>query len=235
MDWFSIQSGAYTFAVHEDSEYGVNIIEFVSLQKQPYPCVKITVSQYGANLEALNYYSSCSIRQKTLEKADGTVTMLRVAIQYVFDKFVDLQEISVQDETHIEMDGKPLITASRLLEGKQGWYEEHFGAIPVGNTIGVVDYLRRNRHLFANRIPNEPRTWWLPERVMRVSADIRVPYSVIGTTWKILRTNAMESRITYNIVHLGGSIKVNLSKKATRISTKAKKLFLQRTQGISAF
>ena len=71
-----ITSGDYTFALIHESQYGTDQYKFVSMKKQPYPCLHIAVyeGETDANIEMLNYYKSCS-----LEKGGGTAYMLRAS------------------------------------------------------------------------------------------------------------------------------------------------------------
>jgi hypothetical protein len=74
-----VKAEGYTFYVEEEPIYDYDMdkceiktstrsILFLSLKKQPYPCVKIDVSKdihiTIAELQLTNYYKSCSIKEK---------------------------------------------------------------------------------------------------------------------------------------------------------------------------
>lgn len=207
-----ITSNGYTFALQKSEEHGAVTYEFVSLKKQPYPCVMITVFEDGATLDALNYYSSCSIGQKSLEKAHGTVHMLKTALAYVSRSHPEVIEFELQDETYVYTkgaygttgvndDNAPLITSRRLLTGRLGWYEEHLQAEPTGRTIALLEYLRdpERRRGFGDKIPKEGDVNWTAANCVQVCKSIKCPRSVIGTAWKITREAVQKYGVDYKV------------------------------------
>lgn len=187
-----IQSGGYTFALvvttipKFEKKY-----KFVSLIKQPFPCISIAVSADGsAVLEALNFYKSCSIKEKSLESGLGTIYMLKVALAYVLAKHKKLKEVELQDETFVNIPEKPLISGRRIIMGQLGWYEEHLKAVPTGRTRFLVKFFRdpESRRTIQDKIPiHEGRSWWTATNVMKLCELIKCPGGIIGSTWKIDR------------------------------------------------
>ena len=194
-----IESNGYLFAMDEYKAYDVQIYQFVAMSKQPYPCIKISIYKGVANIDTLNYYANCSLSEKLLDKAIGTIYMMKTALAYVSQRHSTIMEYEIQDETFVNMPGKPLITARRLLQGEKGWYEEHFGAIPTQRTVLLLDWLRDPQHflLFRDKIPKVEKTWWSASNVMKVCSLIGCPYSVIGTTWCIQKNSIINYNITY--------------------------------------
>ncbi len=220
-----LESDGYTYALDINTSSDVTVYKFVSLVKQPYPCVKITVYDDSMVLDALNYYKSCSLSEKSLDKSQGTVHMLKVALAYVFDNHPNITHVDLQDETFIDIEGKPLITSRRLLQGHKGWYEEHLQAIPTGKTKQLLKFLRdpkRRSHIDV-QLPKQPNTWWTASNIMKVCEMIRCPSTVFGTTWNIERSTVMRYHLTYRLksrLNGGGSEQSN--KRVARILKSAK-------------
>lgn len=184
----TIISGNYSFSVDIDIEYDIYTYRFIAMSKHPYPCVQITVyDNMIGNIDMLNYYANCSYSKKLLEKGSGSIYMLKTALTYVADRHPDVKQYDLQDETYMELPGKPLITARRLLMGEKGWYEEYLDAIPTQKTKYIIQYLRdsKNRMLYQNKIPDVEKTWWTPKNTMQICYSIKCPGSVLGTTWYI--------------------------------------------------
>jgi hypothetical protein len=184
-----IHSDGYTFALQTTTTEYMTEYQFVSLDKQPFPCIDITVQDNIGYLNALNYYSSCSLSAKSLEHGHGTVHMMKVALKYVLGKHPNIKYVELQDETFILMPGKPLITSRRLIQGRLGWYEEHLHAVPIGRTVLLLKFLRDQnaRARFESKIPQRPLSWWTAQNTVKLCREIGCPHPILGTTWKILR------------------------------------------------
>jgi len=207
-----IISGGYSFSVDIDIEFEVYTYRFVATSKHPYPCVQIAVYENTiGNIDMLNYYANCSFSEKLLEKGTGSIHMLKTALTYVSNKHPHVKQYDIQDETYMELPGKPLITARRLLMGEKGWYEEHLHAIPTQRTKYMIQYLRdpKKRTLYQDKIPNADKTWWTPKNAMQVCYSIKCPGSVLGTTWYISKNTIDSYGIDYTVEDSmkGGSCK----------------------------
>ena len=201
-----IESHGYTFYVEESPLYdetsGEICIEFLSLKKQPYPCVRIIVSKNpkktSAELQSLNYYASCSIKEKMLENHEGTIQMIKTALAYMLTRYPHVAQVGIQDETFINIPTKPLITSRRLLLGQQGWYEEYLGAYPSAKIETTLEFLRQPKtqtqlHEILLKFPEAQdtlggnQTWWSPKNLKRVADELdRTLFQrLLGTTWTL--------------------------------------------------
>ena len=196
-----IESHGYTFYVEESPLYdetsGEICIEFLSLKKQPYPCVRIIVSKNpkktSAELQSLNYYASCSIKEKMLENHEGTIQMIKTALAYMLTRYPHVAQVGIQDETFINIPTKPLITSRRLLLGQQGWYEEYLGAHPSARIETTLEFLRQPKtqtqlHEILLKFPDaQDKTWWSPKNLKRVADELdRTLFQrLLGTTWTL--------------------------------------------------
>jgi len=220
-----IESHGYTFYVEESPLYdetsGEICIEFLSLKKQPCPCVRIIVSKNpkktSAELQSLNYYASCSIKEKMLENHEGTIQMIKTALAYMLTRYPHVAQVGIQDETFINIPTKPLITSRRLLLGQQGWYEEYLGAHPSARIETTLEFLRQPKtqtqlHEILLKFPEAQdtlggnQTWWSPKNLKR-GADERDPVifqRLLGTTW----TLSAKTINSWNALCGGGVVKL---------------------------
>jgi hypothetical protein len=214
-----IQSGGYTYYVVEAPMYDYDDdfnpietdtieMECLSFKKQPYPCVRISLSKKEpiATLHLVNYYKSCSVKEKKLEKHSGTIHMIQTILSHTINTYPHITFVELQDETFIHVPKKPLITARRLLLGQKGWYEEYLGALPAKKELQyTLNYLRlpstqENIHTF---LPPDAQNklWWFPEHIKYVADKINnklFPY-LIGSLWMISADTIREYGITMQI------------------------------------
>jgi len=219
-----IESYGYSFYVEESPLYdetnGEMCIEFLSLKKQPYPCVRIIVSKNPkepiAELQALNYYASCSIKEKMLENHEGTIVMVKTALAYMLSQFPHVTQVELQDETFIDLPTKPFITSRRLLLGQQGWYEEHLGAHPSAKTAKTLDYLRQHMTQVKLRAiletfedaPHDNKRWWSAQNLKCVTDKFNPALfqRLLGTTWTISKETIQNWNVFFEIkLHGGGT------------------------------
>lgn len=215
-----ISSSGYTFYVEESPLYDDDDdirLEFLSLQRQPYPCVRMILSKRpkytSASLQTLNYYSSCSIKDKMLDNYQGTIIMLKTALSYLITRYPHISRVELQDETFINIPTRPLITARRLLLGDQGWYEEHVGARPTLNTSKLTKYLRQPitqkavQDIVLKYKHSDDKTWWSPENTKRVADELNsaVFQQLLGTTWEIDSATIRGWNVAFDTDRTGGS------------------------------
>jgi len=187
----------YVFYLKEINEYDSINIQIASKVRQPYPCIDISVSllpDTSAILQMLNYYKSCSINEKSLDRKNGTAIMLQIAISYAINKYKYITHFELQDNTFIDISAmeKPLITSRRLLEGRLGWYEEYVNAKPMCKTIKLVKYLRSEtiQERIKEFLPKESSNplWWTPTNIIKLTDKVDKknisPY-ILHTTWSI--------------------------------------------------
>lgn len=221
---FHIMIGPYVFNCVETIKDDIIELKFyiVNENKKDDICVKITILKDNhiipGNIDTLYYNNECSISSVKLDKKDGTILMLKTALQYVHDKYPYVKSFELQDETHVndESIGKPLITSRRLLYGKPGWYEEYFGAKPINSTIELIEYIQKNRKLIDKLIKKyKPRDagneWFVPQNILLITEHIpsiknnnnssifSVSRKIFGTSWEITREKINSYGMEYNI------------------------------------
>jgi hypothetical protein len=217
-----VNTEGYTFYVEEEPIYDYDMddneietltrsILFLSLKKQPYPCVKIDVSKDKhitiAELQLTNYYKSCSIKEKELEQHSGTIVMLKTALTYVIQAYPHVKMIELQDETIINIPTKPLITPRRLLLGQKGWYEEYLGATPKKSSlIDTLRFLRQpsTQNSITDILPPEShnKQWWNPDNIKRITDKINKSLFqyLIGSMWQISAATIRNYNINIHII-----------------------------------
>lgn len=219
-----VRHGQYTFEVDVDvdDDDAEATITIMAQQRQPYPCVRIVVplASPKADLQALNYYASCFAPSK-LDPGAGTVAMMRVALAFTLAKYPHVTSFDLQDETFafVPGDERPLITVRRLLQGQLGWYEEHFGAMPLSK---IVTYVRKPavRKKIDDWIAVHPaaaeRAWWTPTNVHQLANAInaKIAYEIFGTSWTIPADTVRAYGIAYDVVKEqdGGGLKRRLAR-----------------------
>jgi hypothetical protein len=187
----------YTFFITDETdEDGYVEILVLSLKRQPYPCVRIELDinpkKIEGYLQSVNYYTSCSIKEKELEKQSGTITMIQTALTYMLTKYPHIKMVNLQDETFIDIPTKPLITPRRLLKGQMGWYEEYLNAIPVLEVLKAKLKLLRKPETQAKLqalLPPESNDnkWWIPANIIPIAEKLQqgLFHYLIGTLWVI--------------------------------------------------
>lgn len=219
-----IKSEPYAFDViiDQDDDDKLSVLTCVSRQKQPFPCVQILIpfretNDVRAELRMLNYYASCSVNQKSLEKGGGTVHMVKTALLYMIDTYPYIRYVDVEDNTFIDVPRnteKPLITPRRLIQGKQGWYEEHLKAVPDGHTANLKTYFQKKQirekidALLGN--DSENPLWWTPTQIKNVMNQLPLVKGIgdlTASNW-VIHSNVIQdyrSRMPYQIDQTGGS------------------------------
>ena len=146
-------------------------------------------------LQNLEYLSKCELNNK-LQSGIGTIKMAKTALKFVFDKYPYLKYIEIYDKSK---KNRINITPKRLLLGKEGWYREHFGAIPNNErTIRIIK--RLNKINFDKKII-EKREWGTDEDLFKLLND----FDIKGTLWKIDRDIILNYSINYEIIQKGGN------------------------------
>ena len=207
-----LSSHGYKYNViyeHNDDYKEIELI-FISLKKQPYPCLKFQIPYIERNethaiLHHLNYYPSFSLKAKQLGKNQSQ--MLQVALKYMLDRFPYIQFVEITDETFIDLrsDSNPLITSRRLLLGEMGWYQEYLNAIPSRNTMKLIEYLQRDivHRDIVNILLDNPEAnnvlWWTPINIRMIADKIKIYGRIFGTTWVIHADVIKNYDVSYEI------------------------------------
>jgi len=99
---------------------------------------------YG-QLDHLIYETSCAI-DRNMESGNDTRNMLAGALKHVATKHPEVEFYSLNDKADKlvkRLNKIVIITPRRLLQGKQGWYQEYFGAMAHPDTERVLSILEK--------------------------------------------------------------------------------------------
>jgi hypothetical protein len=176
--YYELITDIYSYNVKIEYGNDIDIVNIIQLNNSFIECVVLSVPHDGdiADLLNVNYYSSCS---KNFQKSTGTVHMVNTLLKYVIDNYPHIKSFKLKDTTNInnEIDNSVetpfFVTTRRLLKGELGWYEEKFGAVPIGDTIDIISFLRLQRNTFNDIIPmNKPNSWWTEENTSSIIKKI---------------------------------------------------------------
>lgn len=195
---FQIITGKYIFdaAEERDDDFQCVNIYIGHPEKYTKACVFITVEDNSdtAILQNAMYQTTCA-KNKDLEPGEGTKTMLQCAIKYVFDTYLSVQSISINDKSMVP-NGKIHVTAKRLLQGRMGWYQDALHAIPDPNhkqTMFLMKELQSasvKRRIAENLDITSKRDWGTHHDIEEMATRI-LPKSakyLVGTLWSVPRT-----------------------------------------------
>jgi hypothetical protein len=147
------------------------------------PCVEILVSRRATSvLEGLMYASTCST--VPMEPTAGTREMVQAALKYVCKTYPHIKKFELADETHVRTpSGLQFITPRRLLTGRPGYFQEHFGAEPSAATRTLLRGMRekgdRSKDILADASM---------EAICEHAKSRGLPSGCLfGTTWTISR------------------------------------------------
>jgi len=196
------------FLTDEVDEDGNVKIRFISLQNS---CVLIELNKNKRKtegyLQSVNFYTSCSIKEKELEKQSGTITMIQTDLTYMLNKYSHIKKVHLQDET---FPTKPLITPRRLLKGQLGWYEEYLGAYPLLDILKEKLKLLRKPETQAKLLTLLPpqssdNKWWISENIIPIAEQLqeRLFHYIIGTMWVISASTIRNYNIEFEMEQAG--------------------------------
>lgn len=178
-------------------EPGVTQILVGNPRHRPRPCVEILVSRKTtAVLEGVMYASTCST--VPLQPSTGTVEMVKAALKYVCNTYPHVKRFELADETHVRTpSGMQYITPRRLLSGKPGYFQEHFGAEPSATTRSLLRDLHRPE-------PTAPVDASYDAICDRTKAMGLRSGCLFGTTWTIARATVDAYDINPTVATTGG-------------------------------
>ncbi len=148
-------ANVHTFDIIRDEERLPSSIHYyVGLAYKTYKaCVHIEVdmkSKYAV-LQGVQTDTECSM------EGDFEVIHLLVkgALKHVAKKHsIKYYILEDKAEKHLENGKSIVITPRLLLQGKEGWYQRHFGAVPTQDTFRIIEMLHDNtdkiKRFFAN-------------------------------------------------------------------------------------
>lgn len=173
-------------------------------------CIHITVpitkevDEYTlATLQDLESRPACSVNNNLEPGRDGTDIMLKGALKYLIQehphiKTVELNDLAKKSGTNV------LITPKRLLLGKPGWYQEHFGAVPYDKTAAFIEQVLPKLRKTIDVEQISRLSWGTNEDVKKISKDF---YN--NTSWRITKKTISKYPVTITVEYLkdqsGGS------------------------------
>ena len=177
-------------------------------EKRHAACVHIIVGDKETHLHGIGYAKTCNT-MKNLEEGADTIAMVQGALKYVLQKHPNITNFDVLDDAYkvLRPSGKKiLITPRRLIIGKQGWYQEYFGAIPKGRTVKLMKH-------FSNKSNNinekEALNWGSYQEIYQVASKILpVPKDLFHTEWSINNKVIRSYPVKITEIMEGGSIRI---------------------------
>lgn len=162
-------------------------------------CVHIIVDKDRkyATLESAVYRASCDTKNR-LQPHQGTIMMLQGVLKYLCKRYPALEYITLNDKSMVPL-GNIHVTAKRLIQGRKGWYEEWLQAVPDMSHHSTRVLIHRLGHPDVQQKIQQylPRTmvktWGTTDDIVDLAPKIFGTHrkAVIGTAWKILRTDIL--------------------------------------------
>lgn len=197
-------SGTFTMMEDIDAFHDIEI-EVGDVSSRFGACITILIDQsetYGM-IQRAAYRPSCEINGK-MEPHEGTILMLQGALRYVFQKYKTLKFVSLSDKSTVVMQDIH-ITAKRLLQKRQGWYQEWLGAIPDERHMPTMRLMK----VLANMRPTKQDITTMNERKWGSTKEIeemarrylgKSSDAIIGTSWIITRKAVKQYNVETKVV-----------------------------------
>lgn len=194
---FQIRTMNYIFDAAEERDDDFQCINIYIGHPEKYmkACVFITIEDNSdtAILQNAMYQVTCA-KSNNLQPGEGTKTMLQCAIKYVFDTYLSVESISINDKSMVP-NGKIHVTAKRLLQGRMGWYQDALHAIPDPNhkqTMFLMKELQSAsvKKRIAENLDITSQKNWGTHQDIEDMAKIILPRSakyLVGTLWSVPR------------------------------------------------
>jgi hypothetical protein len=206
---FEIITGEYVFDGIIEIETSDNIayIYIGNTKMRHHSCIfiEVDVDEKYAILHNLEYSSKCELNDK-LESGIGTIIMAKTSLRYIIDTFTYINYVVLFDKA--KKNGIN-ITPKKLLLGKLGWYQYHFGAKPnlrdektksIIRSISKIELTESERKIIENK------NWGKDEEISNKCKELKIPL-IIGTSWKIDKADIMKYDVSYKIrkIQKGGT------------------------------
>lgn len=202
-----------TFDVTRDeAELPVAIHYYIGLAHKTYKaCVHIEadIGRRYAVLQGVAMDSECS-----MEGDMQTIHLLvKGALKHVAKKHT-INHYSLDDkaEKHLSSGKSIAITPRLLLQGKEGWYQRHFGAIPTQDTYRILQSLAKHTEKL-NRFSSitMQENWGSDDEIVSVAEKVIPQYAgaIFGTSWIIQRDVVDKYDVAVEELQYGGGGKSN--------------------------
>jgi hypothetical protein len=184
-------------------------------------------------LDHLLYEASCTV-ENDMKEGNDTIIMLMGALKYVARLHPNVQHYSLNDEADKLVKGRRImITPRRLLQGKSGWYQKHFGAHPASKTQRLLQVLQKpevQQRIREFILTTNANGWGDYNQISEVATQI-LPKSISvgylwGTEWYIPRKTISKYAVDVSIVMNGGSKTSNVRKLYQTLNQK--RIYLKR-------
>jgi len=185
-----------------------------------------------AILNGLQYGPKCSTIRNMRRHVD-TLRMLKAGLIYIFRTYPRIKHVSLTDKAAVGgANAKIMLTAKRLLQGKKGWYEEHFGAVPDPQNKSTISTLKALSNPLAQAkiltyLPiTTQRTWGTPNDIIEYASCIAKlqTNAILATSWLILRNqieNYERDLIVQTLTTGGTSLKASQKRLLRAVNRKA--------------
>lgn len=211
----SNETRSYTFDVYKDEEDKDTVHYYIGQPKRTYlSCVHIEVdTKYNyAVLQRLHPVEKCSINADMAAIPENTHLLLKGTLKYVLEQHPNITHYTLDDKAEKRLrNGKYIIVTARLLlQGRKGWYQRHFGAIPTPDTERIINEIASNQELVTRNLNITTRNGWGDDHEIVEMARLIAPKhsnSILGTSWIIPAESVNNYVINVREVPTGGGLK----------------------------
>jgi hypothetical protein len=202
-----MESFAFERIIDYDEEFETTNMYIGYPRKYTQACVFITVdSNNTAVLQHASYRPTCA-KDGSLKSGSGSISMLQCALKYTFAMSPKVKRILINDKTMVPT-GAIHVTAKRLLQGRQGWYQEALGAVPDRSHQPTTDLMKElglpktkqliedNKHITAKK------DWGTHTDIEQLAAILlpRQKKNIVGTMWVVDRATVSKYKCNHTIV-----------------------------------
>lgn len=204
---------SFTFdIIRDEEELPLSIHYYIGLAHKTYKaCVHIEVdvaSKYAV-LQGVATDSKCS-----MEGDMRSIHMLvKGALKYVAKKHT-LKYYSLDDKAEKQLDNSKsiAITPRLLLQGKEGWYQCHFGAVPTQDTYRILRSLEKHSDKVRKYLAiTTKENWGSDDDITSIVEKIIPQYTgaIFGTSWIIQRDIVENYDVIVEEIQYNGTNKKN--------------------------
>ena len=200
----------YIFKMIIDEDFTNYILRFTSNTTNE-PCIIIFINkenQTEATLEKVFHSEGCSYSETPLENKNGTILMIQTALKIAYDIFKKIKYFKLKDMSfryNQTIKDNVWITPRRLLQEKEGWYEEYLGATPTNDTKRLKLIIKKTHEKINEYIPKNDLTWWTTKNILEVTMRIDGNFltnNILATYWFINIKKISEYNINYRIPNI---------------------------------
>ena len=182
-------------------------------------CVRILLKHKDSEaiLEDLHTRQSCDINNN-LQEGSGTYRLLMGALKFIIKKYTYIETVNLSDVAQ-KKGTRIYLTPKRLLLGKPGWYEEHFGARPTQKTRKIIEHVLQIINLTPEQMKLiSKKTWGKSQDLEALSKEA---IKLIHNDWIITRDTIynypVQIRVSSNISSFVGGGDSTFIKSVERI------------------